>query len=291
MSLLDDAIREHLELMRRRGADPADIARTEREGLGPVETGPPPPAAEDVGIIPAAPLADEYDSAEDATRIVPPAAREDFAPSAPDPEPEPFEAFDHGAGFAEPEAATDEPAIEHAYEHPVGEHLVDDRPDTPAPAEHEEQRTVAFSAEDVAAATSSTPAAPPEPEPEPEPRYEREPEPEPEARYEPEPEPEPVAERPAPERREAPPMDERRDPEPVYERDPEPFEESAATERHDVPAPEPERGRAPAPEPAKPADEPAASDDVLEETPDFLQETPEHERLWFEQRPPRDFDF
>jgi hypothetical protein len=32
-------------------------------------------------------------------------------------------------------------------------------------------------------------------------------------------------------------------------------------------------------------------EDVLEETPDFLQETPEHERLWFEQRPPRDFDF
>ena len=32
-------------------------------------------------------------------------------------------------------------------------------------------------------------------------------------------------------------------------------------------------------------------DDVLEETPDFLQETPEHDRLWFEQKPPRDFDF
>jgi hypothetical protein len=32
-------------------------------------------------------------------------------------------------------------------------------------------------------------------------------------------------------------------------------------------------------------------DDVLEETPDFLRETPEQERLWFEQRPPRDFDF
>jgi len=32
-------------------------------------------------------------------------------------------------------------------------------------------------------------------------------------------------------------------------------------------------------------------DDVLEETPDFLRETPEHERLWFEQQPPRDFDF
>jgi hypothetical protein len=32
-------------------------------------------------------------------------------------------------------------------------------------------------------------------------------------------------------------------------------------------------------------------EDLLEETPEFLQETPEHDRLWFEQRPPRDFDF
>jgi len=37
------------------------------------------------------------------------------------------------------------------------------------------------------------------------------------------------------------------------------------------------------------ADEPV--EDVLEETPDFLRDTPEQERLWFEQRPPRDFDF
>ena len=35
----------------------------------------------------------------------------------------------------------------------------------------------------------------------------------------------------------------------------------------------------------------ADQDDVLEETPEFLQDTPEHDRLWFEQRPPRDFDF
>jgi hypothetical protein len=33
------------------------------------------------------------------------------------------------------------------------------------------------------------------------------------------------------------------------------------------------------------------SEDVLQDTPDFLQETPEHDRLWFEQKPPRDFDF
>ncbi len=36
--------------------------------------------------------------------------------------------------------------------------------------------------------------------------------------------------------------------------------------------------------------QPGEGDDVLEETPDFLQETPEHDRLWFEQKPPRDFD-
>jgi hypothetical protein len=40
--------------------------------------------------------------------------------------------------------------------------------------------------------------------------------------------------------------------------------------------------------------EPAASghdEDVLEETPDFLEETPEDDQLWFEQKPPKDFDF
>ena len=34
-----------------------------------------------------------------------------------------------------------------------------------------------------------------------------------------------------------------------------------------------------------------AVEDVLEETPDFLRETPDQEPLWFEQQPPRDFDF
>src|SRR5581483_8488702 len=36
VGLLDDAIREHLDLKRRRGADPAEIERAEREALGPV---------------------------------------------------------------------------------------------------------------------------------------------------------------------------------------------------------------------------------------------------------------
>jgi hypothetical protein len=35
MGLLDDAIREHLELKRRAGAEPGEIARVEREALEP----------------------------------------------------------------------------------------------------------------------------------------------------------------------------------------------------------------------------------------------------------------
>ncbi|MGD0455919.1 MAG: hypothetical protein ABSB69_20220 [Solirubrobacteraceae bacterium] len=38
MGLLDEAIREHLELKRRRGADPSAVAREEREALAPVLT-------------------------------------------------------------------------------------------------------------------------------------------------------------------------------------------------------------------------------------------------------------
>ena len=42
MGLLDDAIREHLDLKRRRGADPAEVERAEREALGPVRRNPNP---------------------------------------------------------------------------------------------------------------------------------------------------------------------------------------------------------------------------------------------------------
>jgi hypothetical protein len=45
--------------------------------------------------------------------------------------------------------------------------------------------------------------------------------------------------------------------------------------------------------PEIPADGEEGSDDedLLEETPDFLQDAPEGERLWFEQGEPKDFDF
>ena len=47
MGLLDEAIRDHLELKRRRGADPGEIAREEREALEPVFPDEPRPAALD----------------------------------------------------------------------------------------------------------------------------------------------------------------------------------------------------------------------------------------------------
>jgi hypothetical protein len=55
------------------------------------------------------------------------------------------------------------------------------------------------------------------------------------------------------------------------------------------PEDEPEEAFEPEPEPEDPRQE--TDEDVLEETPEFLQDAPEHDRLWFEQKPPRDFDF
>src|SRR4051794_14395723 len=54
-----------------------------------------------------------------------------------------------------------------------------------------------------------------------------------------------------------------------------------------------DRDEVPADEALPPPSQPprGEDDDVLEETPDFLQETPEHDRLWFEQKPPKDFDW
>ena len=41
----------------------------------------------------------------------------------------------------------------------------------------------------------------------------------------------------------------------------------------------------------EPRSEADSEGDVLEGTPDFLEQTPEDDELWFEQKPPKDFDF
>jgi hypothetical protein len=67
---------------------------------------------------------------------------------------------------------------------------------------------------------------------------------------------------------------------------PPPSQETAPFDADDLFADEDVQVEEPGPQPGEPEGE-----DVLEETPEFLQETPEHDRLWFEQKPPRDFDF
>jgi hypothetical protein len=177
MGLLDDAIREHLELKRQRGADPGEVERQEREALGaPRQAEFAAPAEEPVAEEPVAEAAEPVDAGEE---------REPFdvevAPAAEEREPFDAEAIESADEVAPPAES-----------------------ELPGPG-------------DEAAA-------------------------------------------------------------PGYDEDP-----WLEEERDEVPAGETlDRPREAAEEPGE---------DVLEDTPDFLQETPEHDRLWFEQRPPRDFDW
>jgi hypothetical protein len=177
MGLLDDAIREHLELKRRHGADPSEVERQEQEALGPARRG-------------AAPAADA----------------------------EPDETAGSVGTLDEDEArdALYDDELEYDDEEP------DDDPDEPVPA---------------------TPAA------------------EPEA---------PVV----------PPVREPREP-----------ADQATVDDRPVPAEADLQDLEPPRAPDEPEAEDTAGRDVLEETPEFLEETPEHDRLWFEQKPPRDFEF
>ena len=103
----------------------------------------------------------------------------------------------------------------------------------------------------------------------------------------------PRSRRPAAEAYEPPPVDELPEGEPGIAEEP-PAAQAPGydedpwldEEPDEVPAEEALQER-----PRRPAAETVAEDDVLEETPDFLQETPEHDRLWFEQKPPREFDW
>jgi hypothetical protein len=56
--------------------------------------------------------------------------------------------------------------------------------------------------------------------------------------------------------------------------------------------PAPAEAPEPADEPDTPLPPPAAGhEDLLEDTPDFLEDAPEDDNLWFEQKPPKDIDF
>ena len=245
MGLLDEAIREHLELKRRRGADVAEIHRQEQEALGPARGVPEPleapaPAEEDVSVAlhePPAEPAPEFSEA--------PVEEAAVYSDEPHLEAGPVEALDPLEGALEHlpvEAAQEAPHEPYVEPEPLGGGPEAAAPPPPAP-----QETVAF---DVAAELEADhPGIAPPPPAEPVPA-----EPVPVEPVPAEPAPAPAARETGPPAEPAPPAHE--------------------------PSPE-----APVPPPG------ADPVDVLEETPEFLQETPEHDRLWFEQKPPRDFDF
>ena len=196
MGLLDDAIREHLDLKRRRGADPGEIEQAEREALGPPRRD----AFEQVADEPSGQVATDV------------AFDDEFAGEAieGDPGTEP-PAEDWGDVFEDehaPAALPEEPM-------PLESEMVEDElpPEPTGPTPH---RADAFVGEETA----------------------------------------------------------------EYDVEAALDAEDENEEHHEPPAPEP-AGAEPPPE----------EGDVLEETPEFLQDTPDHDRLWFEQRPPRDFDF
>jgi hypothetical protein len=191
MGLLDDAIREHLDLKRRRGADPAEVERDEREALGPVRRAP------------------EGSASEEST--------DRSASVAYDQEHE-EESWSHDSPEAEPAAPSRRIDFEQDLMEP---------PDDRKLAGEEEPEFEPES--DARTSDTRTPDAEPE----------------------------------AASRRHRSSGDE------TIEFD---VEDTPGAE-HDESTGE------------------RTDDDVLEETPEFLQDTPDHDRLWFEQRPPKDFDF
>jgi hypothetical protein len=262
VGILDDAIREHLELKRRRGATDDELARQEAEALGPARRQPVADPAAEVGLEP--PVDEE---------VLPPPPLSTAAEDAPPPPPpesiEPLEPLEVDAGdrlpphgdveapLEEPAAAFDEPSAPALEDEPVVDEPLHSEPSAedpiaPPPAPVEPESELDFPATEVMAAD----------------------------------EPASVAEPADPDLSEPPPA--------VDEDATRVSIDDATRVRPTRPLPPLDDDSLP-PEPAVPDAEPeppaAADDDVLEETPDFLQDTPEHDRLWFEQKPPRDFDF
>jgi len=68
MSDLEDAIRDHLELKRRRGADPTEVAREEHDALASVTRSHPVVAAPPPAVSPPVPdgeVEDEHDATQE----------------------------------------------------------------------------------------------------------------------------------------------------------------------------------------------------------------------------------
>jgi hypothetical protein len=281
MGILDDAIKEHLELKRRHGAGESELQQLEDEAFGAAERPGGEASAPD-------PLAEAPTQFMEQPEVDSPAQEAE----ATKPEPE--------AAEAEADESSSRPApraeIADLQEAPAAEHEIPSGPSTEEREAIAEQPTEMYDVEEEL--TASEPEAPSEEqlieEEMDEPRL---------APVDPlsgldegivevkAPEAEPAAEEEEEEYEEDDDFwDEKRLSDELDQalEAPVELEEDAAT-GHDE---DDELTASPVDEDDEDEEAPASRDeDVLEETPDFLEETPEDDQLWFEQKPPKDFDF
>jgi hypothetical protein len=301
MGILDEAIREHLELKRQHGADDSELKKLEDDAFGPAQR----PGEEDMAPDAASEAATEFmaqpdletepasdDEGETAAERPPAVRREPVAdvqeaPPAEEPaeEAEEEDEPDEADEAAEPDG---EPGLEPAdEEQPAAEHETV-QPTAPSHTTEErhaiaDQPTEMF---DVEGETGAAGSAEPSDE-------------------------ELVAEEIAePRLAPAEPLDSLAEDDQEDEDEEDFFDEQRLSDELDqaLEAPieedeeedevayeeEADSGQAEREPDSEEAEQPAAregDEDVLEETPDFLEEAPEDDQLWFEQKPPKDFDF
>src|SRR3954453_12106645 len=119
MGLLDDAIREHLELKRRRGADPSELERQENEALGPARRG---EFARPEGEAPPADAPPEEPAepvAEEPAAVQAPAVEESPAPVEEPPPPGPEPRDESEPWLDEPDEVPVDDALEHSPAEPA----------------------------------------------------------------------------------------------------------------------------------------------------------------------------
>lgn len=313
MSILDDAIREHLELKRAHGADEAELKKLEDEAFGPPgRPADPDPLAEAPTEFLGTPAIDAKEAAEEAQaggrvpnvadlQEAPPppeAAEEDAAPAdedqpamehetipVPHPEPEPDEepapaaAADTGPTTEERHAIADQPTeffdVEAEMEagaeqrSPTDEQLLDSQLAEPRLAPVEPLEGIRDTGPDAEVAREE------ELEDEEDDDFFSEQRLSDELNQ--------ALEAPVTDEHEAVP------PTPTDEHEavpPAPPEEEA-TAVHRV---EEEESEEPEAQDSPYEPETGSHDDVLEDTPEFLEDAPEDDDLWFEQKPPKDFD-
>jgi hypothetical protein len=256
MGILDDAIREHLDLKRSHGATDSELRRLEDEAFGP----PSRPGEPDFPESEEVPAQAGNGTAAETAVIDAPAPKAEVSP-APEVKEQPAE--EHPVVEATPEPGPDappegsEPEADDqtaVYDRTSGEELpLED-------LEHVAEEPPAEEPPSEEAPLSEEPHAPGAPDV-------------------------PIE---SLETVEHPFPDEVVEPETSPADDPEPSRDEPGTEAPpatDEQEPPPSEGE---PEPEQEAEE---DDDVLADTPEFLKDAPEDDELWFEQGKPKDFDF